>query len=103
MGQTLVIAISLPWAVHQERLLGNFGNVVGRVKSLQRSARRHRRGKVVDVSLLKRYSMFVLEVVKAHAPSSPKYPQTIHYRGDGVFMVSGRSISFRKKFKKENL
>lgn len=59
--------------------------------------------KVVDVSLLKRYSMFVLEVVKAHAPSSPKYPQTIHYRGDGVFMVSGRSISFRKKFKKENL
>lgn len=59
--------------------------------------------KVVDTTLLKKYSMFVLEVVKAHAPSSPKYPRTIHYRGEGVFMVSGRTVSFRKKFRRENL
>jgi flavin reductase (DIM6/NTAB) family NADH-FMN oxidoreductase RutF len=59
--------------------------------------------KVVDDSLLRRYSFFVLEVLKAHAPSSPKYPKTLHYRGDGVFMISGRSVSYRKKFRPKNL
>jgi len=33
----------------------------------------------------------------------PKRPETLHYRGDGEFMVSGRSISLRKKFKPQNL
>ena len=33
-----------------------------------------------------KYSLFILEVVKAHVAVRPKYPQTIHYRGDGVFM-----------------
>jgi hypothetical protein len=32
-----------------------------------------------------------------------KYPETFHYRGDGIFMISGRSINLRKKFKPENL
>jgi len=41
--------------------------------------------------------------VKAHVASSPKYPKTVHYRGQGVFMISGPSISLRKKFKPENL
>lgn len=31
------------------------------------------------------------------------YPKTMHYRGDGVFMVSGRSISYRRRFKRVNL
>lgn len=59
--------------------------------------------KVADTSLLKKYSFFILEVVKAHVPSSPKYPTTLHYRGDGIFMVSGKSVNYRKKFKPENL
>ena len=59
--------------------------------------------RVADTRLLKRYSFFILEVVKAHAPSAPKYPRTLHYRGGGVFMVSGKSVSFRKKFKPQNL
>ena len=29
------------------------------------------------------------KVVKAHVATSPKYPKTIHYRGDGEFMISG--------------
>jgi flavin reductase (DIM6/NTAB) family NADH-FMN oxidoreductase RutF len=32
--------------------------------------------RLIDSSLIKKYSLFVLEVVKAHAPTSPKYPQT---------------------------
>ena len=59
--------------------------------------------KVADASLLDRYGMFVLEAVKAHVPASPKYPKTIHYRGEGVFMVSGRNVSLRERFKPDRL
>ena len=59
--------------------------------------------KVVDASLLNKYSFFIMEVVKAHVATSPKVPRTIHYRGDGQFMVSGREVSFRNMFKPENL
>jgi flavin reductase (DIM6/NTAB) family NADH-FMN oxidoreductase RutF len=44
---------------------------------------------LVDSSLIRKYSLFVFEVVKAHVATSPKYPKTIHYRGDGEFMISG--------------
>ena len=59
--------------------------------------------RVADAGLLRKYSFFILEVVKAHAPATPKYPRTLHYRGGGVFMVSGNSVSFRRKFKPQNL
>jgi flavin reductase (DIM6/NTAB) family NADH-FMN oxidoreductase RutF len=59
--------------------------------------------KVVDTSLLSKYNFFILEVVKAHVPSRPKYPETIHYRGEGIFMVSGPSLDLHKKFRRENL
>jgi len=47
--------------------------------------------------------LFVFEVVKAHVASSARYPKTVHYRGDGVFMVSGRNVSYRRRFKRDNL
>lgn len=59
--------------------------------------------RLIDTSLINKYSLFVFEVVKAHVASSPRYPRTIHYRGDGVFMVSGRSVSYRRRFKRANL
>jgi flavin reductase (DIM6/NTAB) family NADH-FMN oxidoreductase RutF len=59
--------------------------------------------RVIDVTLVNKYNFFVLEVVKAHVAESPKVPRTIHYRGDGQFMVSGREVSFRKLFKPLNL
>jgi flavin reductase (DIM6/NTAB) family NADH-FMN oxidoreductase RutF len=59
--------------------------------------------KLVDSRLIRKYSLFIFEVVKAHVAASPKYPKTIHYRGDGVFMVSGRSVSYRHRFKRVNL
>jgi len=31
------------------------------------------------------------------------YPETFHYRGDGVFMISARSINLSRKFKPEML
>jgi flavin reductase (DIM6/NTAB) family NADH-FMN oxidoreductase RutF len=60
--------------------------------------------KVIDTKLITKYSLFVLEVVKAHVALRPKYPQTIHYRGGGVFMIAGENTAkFRKLFKKQNL
>jgi len=38
------------------------------------------------------------------AAPSPKYPDTIHYRGDGVFMLSGANTAkFKRFFRPENL
>ena len=59
--------------------------------------------KVADTRLLPKYNFFILEVVKAYAAVFPKYPRTVHYRGEGVFMVSGKHIAFPEKFKPQNL
>jgi flavin reductase (DIM6/NTAB) family NADH-FMN oxidoreductase RutF len=60
--------------------------------------------KLIDSSLIRKYSLFVLEVVKAHVAVSPKYPRTIHYRGDGEFMISGENtVKYRKLFRPEML
>ena len=59
--------------------------------------------KLVDDSQAKKYSLFVFECVKAHVATSPKYPRTVHYRGDGVFMIAGENKSYRRKFKPEML
>lgn len=50
-------------------------------------------------ALIDKYNFFIFEVVKAHVAASPKYPETLHYTGDGVFMVSGRIISRRSLFR----
>jgi flavin reductase (DIM6/NTAB) family NADH-FMN oxidoreductase RutF len=56
--------------------------------------------RLVDSSLIRKYSLFVFEVVKAHVATAPKYPKTIHYRGDGEFMISGANTrKYRKLFK----
>jgi flavin reductase (DIM6/NTAB) family NADH-FMN oxidoreductase RutF len=56
--------------------------------------------RLVDSSLIRKYSLFVLEVVKAHVATAPRYPKTIHYRGDGVFMISGENTArYRKLFR----
>ncbi|QWG18746.1 flavin reductase family protein [Bradyrhizobium sediminis] len=60
--------------------------------------------RLVDASQVRKYNMFVFEVVKAHVAASPKYPKTIHYRGDGEFMISGANTrKYRKLFRPEML
>jgi flavin reductase (DIM6/NTAB) family NADH-FMN oxidoreductase RutF len=56
-----------------------------------------------DDSLVERYNFFIFEVVQAHVARRPKHPQTLHYTGDGVFMVSGKIISRRSQFRPEML
>jgi len=59
--------------------------------------------RVVNTQLLSKYHFFILEVIKAHVAVSPKYPRTLHYRGDGLFMMSGESLDMHKEFKPQNL
>lgn len=59
--------------------------------------------KLYDGRLRKKYNFFIFEVVKAHALAMPKYPKTIHYRGDGMFMVAGRALNLRRVFRPEML
>jgi flavin reductase (DIM6/NTAB) family NADH-FMN oxidoreductase RutF len=55
--------------------------------------------RLYDDALIDKYNFFIFEVVKAHVAPSPKHPETLHYTGDGVFMVSGRIISRRSLFR----
>jgi flavin reductase (DIM6/NTAB) family NADH-FMN oxidoreductase RutF len=59
--------------------------------------------RLYDGSQIPKHGLFIWEVVKAHAATSPKYPETFHYRGDGVFMISGRNVNLSRKFKPEML
>ncbi len=45
----------------------------------------------------------IFKVVKAHVALSPTDPKTMHYRGDGKFMLSGKSLDLHKQIKKQNL
>jgi flavin reductase (DIM6/NTAB) family NADH-FMN oxidoreductase RutF len=56
--------------------------------------------RLADAKLVARYNFFVFEVVKAHVATAPRYPKTIHYRGDGLFMLSGPTTArWRRRFK----
>jgi len=60
--------------------------------------------RLVDSRLIDRYSLFVFEVVKGYARTTPRFPKTLHYRGDGLFMIAGPTVSrYRKRFKPEML
>jgi flavin reductase (DIM6/NTAB) family NADH-FMN oxidoreductase RutF len=59
--------------------------------------------RLADARMIRTYSFFVWDVVKAHVASSPKNPKTLHYRGQGEFMVAGPTISRRENFQPQNL
>lgn len=60
--------------------------------------------RLADSSLIDRYSLFILEVVAAHVAAAPVFPKTLHYRGDGLFMLAGPTVrKYRKGFKRRNL
>ncbi len=54
--------------------------------------------RLADASPNPNHSLFVWEVVRAHVARSPRLPKTLHYRGDGEYMISGREISTRQRF-----
>ncbi len=55
--------------------------------------------RVVDTGMVKKYCLFVLEVVKAWIDPAVKNPRTIHHLGHGKFMLAGRKIKLPSKMK----
>jgi len=45
--------------------------------------------------LVDKYNFFIWEVVAARVARTPKHPETLHYTGEGVFMVAGKVVSRR--------
>jgi len=55
--------------------------------------------RVVDTRMVNKYSLFVLEVVKAWIDPAVGLPRTIHHRGRGQFMVAGKTIRLPSRMK----
>lgn len=51
--------------------------------------------RVVDTRMVKRYDLFVLEVVQAWVDPAQTNPKTLHHRGYGSFAVDGAIIKLR--------
>jgi len=50
-----------------------------------------------DDSLVDKYNFFIWEVVAARAARTPRHPETVHYTGEGLFMVAGKVVSRRSR------
>ncbi|MDR1076283.1 MAG: flavin reductase family protein [Xanthomonadaceae bacterium] len=59
--------------------------------------------RLYDDVLVEKYNFFIFEVVHAHVAVSPRYPETLHYTGDGRFQLAGATISRRSRFRQEML
>lgn len=55
--------------------------------------------RLADDRMVKDYNLFLFEIVKAHVAPRPKHPRTLHYTGDGVFVVAGKTVSRRSDFR----
>ncbi|MGE5190601.1 MAG: flavin reductase family protein [Gemmatimonadota bacterium] len=55
--------------------------------------------RVVDTTMVARYDLFILEVVKAWIDPSAKRPRTIHHLGGRDFMVAGERVTLPSRMK----
>lgn len=53
--------------------------------------------KVIDTRLANKFSVFILEVVKAWIDPTQKNPRTIHHRGFGEFVVDGETLKLKSR------
>ncbi len=55
--------------------------------------------RVTDTSLVRRYNIFILQIVKAWIDPAQKNPKTLHHRGYGAFVVDGAMIKLKSKMR----
>lgn len=55
--------------------------------------------RVADTAMVKKYCLFVLEVIHAWIDPSVKDPRTLHHRGHGRFMIAGQTIKLKSRMK----
>lgn len=54
---------------------------------------------VADQALAKKYNFFILKAVKAWINPALKNPKTLHHKGNGYFMVAGKTIKLPSRMK----
>jgi flavin reductase (DIM6/NTAB) family NADH-FMN oxidoreductase RutF len=59
--------------------------------------------RLVDAALVKKYNFFIFEVLQAHVALTPKYPEMLHYTGEGIFRLSKKVVNRRRLFRPEML
>ncbi|MCS6878414.1 MAG: flavin reductase family protein [Geminicoccaceae bacterium] len=59
--------------------------------------------RLFDDALVERYNFFIFEVVRARVAATPEHPRTVHYLGEGRFMVAGEILDRRALFRPEML
>jgi flavin reductase (DIM6/NTAB) family NADH-FMN oxidoreductase RutF len=55
--------------------------------------------RVADKSLVGKYNLFIVEVVKAWIDPKQKNPKTLHHKGYGRFVVDGPTIELKSKMR----
>lgn len=55
--------------------------------------------RTVDTTLVDKYNLFVLEVIKAWRDPTQERPKTIHHHGYGNFVVDGETITLKSKMR----
>jgi flavin reductase (DIM6/NTAB) family NADH-FMN oxidoreductase RutF len=55
--------------------------------------------RLADATMVDKYNMFVLEVVKAWKDRSVRRPGTLHHAGRGTFRIAGRTLELRSRAK----
>lgn len=55
--------------------------------------------RVVDTGFVKKYNLFILEVLKAWIDPKQKNPKTIHHHGYGNFIVDGKMIKLKSRMR----
>ena len=53
--------------------------------------------KVTDTAWVRKYNLFVLEVVKAWIDRAKRQPRTLHHRGFGTFAADGEILRLRSR------
>ncbi len=55
--------------------------------------------RVTDKGFVKKYNLFVLQVLKAWIDPDQRNPKTIHHRGYGTFIVDGQTIKLKSRMR----
>lgn len=60
--------------------------------------------RLADASQVRKYNFFIFEVTSARVARSPRLPKTLHYRGNGEFMLAGPTTRrYRRLFRPDML
>ena len=59
--------------------------------------------RLYDDVLVEQYNFFIFEVVKAKVAPEPAHPETLHYTGNGVFVVAGGRVVDRRELFRPDL